>query len=245
MSDTPFALRQRSEPECIELRVRPLPINGASTQGAVCFRILVADEHPVVRSGLRQFLGDAADCRIAGEAGTGREALERVAAEHWDLLMLDLGLPDLNGLEVLKRAKQTAPALPVLVFSRFPEDDYAMTVIEAGAAGYLQKDSAPGQIIDAIRRAVRGEHYLSPQFVEKLLARTATAGVRRPHDLLSKREWAVMRLLSTGVSLAAIGQSLHLSPKTVSTYRARLLEKLELRNNAELTRYVVEHKLGQ
>ena len=245
MSHTQFALRQRSEPAGLELLGSPRPINGADAQAAVSLRILVADEHPVVRSGLRQFLGDAKDCRIAGEVGSGHEALERVAAEHWDLLMLDIGLPDLNGLEVLKRAKQMAPALPVLIFSRFPEDDYAMVVIEAGAAGYLQKDSAPGQIIDAIRRAARGEHYLSPQFVEKLLARTASNGVRRLHDLLSKREWAVMRLLSTGVSLAAIGQSLHLSPKTVSTYRARILEKLELRNNAELTRYVVEHKLGQ
>ena len=207
-------------------------------------KILIADDHAVVCGGLRQFLATAADCHIAGEARSGSEALALVAAEQWDLLLLDIGLPDMNGLEVLKRVKCDQPALPVLIFSMFAEDVYAMTALEAGAAGYLPKDSSPDEILAAIRRAGRGERYLSPQLAEKLLTGTAGTGTRSPHDLLSSRELAIMRLLSQGMALTAIGESLHLSPKTVSTYRARILAKLELRNNTELTRYVIERKLG-
>lgn len=208
-------------------------------------KILIADDHAVVRGGLRQFLSDAADCRIVGEASTGREALALVRAEDWDLLLLDIGLPDVNGLEVLKRVKRQKPALPVLIFSMFAEDDYAVTALEAGAAGYLPKDSAPEEILEAIRRTGRGERYLSPHLTEKLLAGTTSIGIRHPHDALSQREFEIMQRLSRGMALITIGESLHLSPKTVSTYRTRLLEKLNLRNNAELTRYVIEHKLDQ
>lgn len=206
-------------------------------------KILIADDHAVVRGGLRQFLADAADCRL-GEASTGHEAMAMVAAEPWDLLLLDIGLPDVNGLEVLKRIKRDQPELPVLMFSMYAEDDYAMAALDAGAAGFLPKDSAPAEILQAIRRASRGERYLSSQLAEKLLA-GAVSAKKQPHDLLSERELAVMRQLSRGMSLTAIGESLHLSPKTVSTYRTRLLEKLKLGNNAELTRYVIEHKLGE
>jgi DNA-binding NarL/FixJ family response regulator len=206
-------------------------------------KILIADDHAVVRGGLRQFLADAADCLI-GEAGTGHEAMALVAAEPWDLLLLDIGLPDVNGLEVLKRIKRDKPELPVLMFSMYAEDDYAMAALDAGAAGFLPKDSAPAEILQAIRRASRGERYLSSQLAEKLLA-GAVSAKKQPHDLLSERELAVMRLLSRGMSLTGIGESLHLSPKTVSTYRTRLLDKLKLGNNAELTRYVIEHKLGE
>lgn len=208
-------------------------------------KILIADDHAVVRGGLRQFLANATDYRIAGEACNGREALALVKAEDWDLLLLDIGLPDVNGLEVLKRVKHEKPGLPVLIFSMFAEDEYAMPALEAGAAGYLPKDSAPEEILEAIRRAGRGERYLSPQLAEKLLAGTAGGGRKQAHDSLSEREFAVMRLLSRGVALTVIAESLHLSPKTVSTYRARVLEKLGLRNNADLTRYVIERKLGQ
>ncbi len=208
-------------------------------------KILIADDHAVVRGGLRQFLANATDYRLAGEACSGREALALVAAEDWDLLLLDIGLPDVNGLEVLKRVKRQKPALPVLIFSMYAEDEYALPALEGGATGYLPKDSAPEEILEAIRRAGRGERYLSPQLAEKLLAGTARGGLKQAHDLLSEREMAVMRMLSRGIALTAIGESLHLSPKTVSTYRARVLEKLGLRNNAELTRYVIERKLGQ
>jgi two-component system invasion response regulator UvrY len=206
-------------------------------------KILIADDHAVVRGGLRQFLADAPDCRIAGEAGSGLETLALIKSEDWDLLLLDIGLPDLNGIEVLKRVKQEKPALPVLIFSMFAEDDYAMAALEAGAAGYLAKESPPEEILAAILRAGRGERYLSPTLTEKLLAGTAHAGLKQPHDHLSEREFEVMRLLSRGMTLTAIGKTLDLSPKTVSTYRTRALEKLKLSNNAEVIRYVIEHKL--
>ena len=206
-------------------------------------KILIADDHAVVRGGLRQFLANVPDCSIAGEAGNGKEALKMVAGEHWDLLLLDIGLPDVNGLEVLKRVKREKPKLPVLIFSMYSEDDYALPALEAGAAGYLPKDSAPEEILEAIRRAGRGERYLSPHLAEKLVAGSVSGGARQLHDSLSAREAEVMRLLSRGTALTVIAQSLHLSPKTVSTYRTRILEKLQLQNNAELTRYVIEHKL--
>lgn len=208
-------------------------------------KILIADDHAVVRGGLRQFLADASDCRIAGEASSGREALALIGAEDWDLLLLDIGLPDMSGLEVLKRVKQEKPALPVLIFSMFTEDEQAMAALEAGAAGYLPKDSVPDEILAAIRRAGRGERYLSPQLAEKFITGLTRPGRKEPHDNLSKRELAVMRLLGQGMALTAIGATLHVSPKTVSTYRTRLMEKLKLDNNAELTRYIIEHQLGQ
>jgi two-component system, NarL family, invasion response regulator UvrY len=208
-------------------------------------KILIADDHAVVRSGLRQFLAEAEDCRIAGEAKNGNEALALVAAGDWDLLLLDIGLPDLDGLEVLRRIKQLKPQLPVLIFSMLAEDDYAMLALEAGAAGYLPKDCAPEEILSAIRRACHGDRYLSPQMTEKLLTGSAGSGKRQPHDDLSEREFEVIRLLSRGMALTAIGEQLHLSPKTVSTYRARILQKLNLPNNAELMRYTIKHKLDQ
>ena len=208
-------------------------------------KILIADDHAVVRGGLRQFLADADDCRIAGEASNGSEALALLEAEDWDLLLLDIGLPDINGLEVLKRVKQKKPALPVLIFSMYAEDDYAMAALEAGAAGFLPKDCAPDEILSAIRRAGRGERYLSPYLAEKLLAGTAATRTKALHEALSELESEVLRLLSRGMALNAIAEILHLSPKTVTTYRTRILEKLNLGSNAELTRYVIEHKLDR
>jgi two-component system invasion response regulator UvrY len=210
-------------------------------------KILIADDHAVVRSGLRQFLSGVDDCCIAGEAATGHEALALVKAEHWDLLLLDLGLPDLDGLEVLRRVKREHPALPVLIFSMFAEDDYALPALEAGAAGYLPKDSDPQEVLNAIHRAGRDERYLSPYLTQRLLAGSLDSMgklSRPPHAALSEREFAVMQRLSQGMTLIAIGEELSLSPKTVSTYRSRVMEKLGLCCNAELTRYVLEHKLS-
>ena len=208
-------------------------------------KILIVDDHAVVRGGLRQFLCDVSDYRIVGEATSGHQALVLVAAEEWHLVMLDIGLPDINGLEVLKRIKRQKPELPVLIFSMFAEDDYALSAIDAGAAGYLSKDSPPAEILAAIRRCGRGERYLSAALTEKLLAGTALTGTRKAHDALSEREFEVMRLLSRGMALTAIAESLFLSPKTVSTYCARVMEKLNLSSNAELARYVLEHKLDR
>ena len=206
-------------------------------------RILIVDDHAVVRSGLKQFLAGMNDGATIEEAGSGAEALALALERPWDLVLLDLWLPDLDGLEVLRRIKRGKPELPILIFSMHAEDDYAMSAIEAGAAGFVPKDSAPEEIVDAIRRAGRGGKYLSPKLTERLLSGSAGNGKRLPHESLSARETEVMRLLSRGSALTQIAERLHLSPKTITTYRARVLEKLGVESNAELARYVVKHKL--
>lgn len=206
-------------------------------------RILIVDDHAVVRSGLKQFLAGISDFASVEEACNGQEALALVLERQWDLVLLDIELPDLNGLEVLRRIKRAKPALPILIFSMHAEDDYAMSALEAGAAGFLPKESSPEEILDAIRRAGKGSIYLSPHLAEKLLSGSAAAGKRLPHEVLSARETEVMRLLSRGTSLTQIAERVHLSPKTISTYRTRVLEKLHVKSNAELARYVVKHKL--
>jgi len=208
-------------------------------------RILIVDDHAVVGGGLKQFLGSVGGFTIVGEARTAMEGLAMIGREHWDLLLLDIGLPDINGIEVLKQIKREHPELPVLMFSMYAEDDFAMTALEAGAVGYLPKDSAPDEILAAIRRASLGERYLSPMMAEKLLNGTSQISKKLPHDSLSPRELDVMRMLGQGVPLTEIAEQFHLSPKTISTYRARVLEKLGLRHNVDITRYVLKHRLGQ
>lgn len=208
-------------------------------------RILIVDDHAIVGGGLKQFLSNVGGFEVAGQARTAMEALSMLKTKRWDLLLLDIGLPDINGIEVLRRVKRDQPELPVLVFSMHAEDDYAMTVLDAGAIGYLQKDSAPEEILVAIRRASAGERYLSPMLADKLLSGTMSLPRKLPHDSLSVREFDVMHMLSRGVPITEIAERLYLSPKTVSTYRARVLEKLGLSHNADITRYVVENKLSK
>ena len=208
-------------------------------------RILIADDHAVVRGGLKQFLAETPDLTISGEAASGRETLALVRREAWDLVLLDITLPDVNGLEILKRIKREKPGLPVIVFSMFSEDEYAITALDAGASGYLAKESPPDEILEAIRRVTKGGRYVSPALAEKLLS-GAIGPARKPrHEKLSAREQEVMLMLSRGTPLTAIGKQLHVSVKTVSTYRTRILEKLDLKTNADLTRYVIENKLDQ
>jgi two-component system, NarL family, invasion response regulator UvrY len=206
--------------------------------------VLIVDDHAVVRCGLRQFLADTEDLEITAEAANGLEAVALVQTGDWSLVLLDIALPDLSGLEVLKRIKRLRPDLPVLIFSMFSEDEFAMPSLEAGASGYLNKDSPPDQILSAIRTAISGTRYVSPALAEKLLAGVAPAGRKLAHETLSRRESEVLLMLSKGTSLTRIGELLHVSVKTVSTYRARIVEKLGLQSNAELTRYVIEHRLG-
>ena len=214
-------------------------------EGVGMVRILIVDDHAVVGGGLKQFLGSVGGFEIGGEARTGTDALARVKDEHWDLLLLDIGLPDMAGIDVLNQVKRSCPELPVLVFSMYAEDDYALAALDAGAAGYLPKDSAPDEILAAIRRASAGERYLSPTLAEKLLNGKVLSPKKLLHDTLSAREFEVMRMLSQGMSLTDIAERLHLSPKTVTTYRARVLEKLGLRHNADITRYVLKHRILQ
>lgn len=206
--------------------------------------ILIVDDHAVVRGGLRQFLADTDDLEITAEAATGAEAVALVQESDWSLVLLDIGLPDLSGLEVLKQIKRLRPNMPVLIFSMFSEDEFAIPSLEAGASGYLNKDSRPSHILTAIRTVIGGARYVSPTLAEKLLAGVVPTGRRLRHESLSRREAEVLLMLSKGTSLTKIGESLHVSVKTVSTYRARILEKLDVQSNAELTRYVIEHRLG-
>lgn len=207
-------------------------------------RILIVDDHAVVRFGLRQFLADTKDLEIAGEAVSGMEALVLLNSASWDLVLLDMALPDLNGLEVLKRIKRQRPNVPVLIFSMFSEAEFAIPALDAGASGYLNKDSPPHQILTAIRTVIDGARYISPALAEKLLTGVSSNGHKAPHDLLSRREMEVMLLLSKGISLTKIGEILGVSVKTVSTFRTRILAKIGVQSNAELTRYVMEQKLG-
>lgn len=206
--------------------------------------VLIVDDHAVVRGGLRQFLAGTDDLEITAEAASGAEAVDLVKNGEWSLVLLDIALPDLSGLEVLKRIKRLQPGLPVLIFSMFSEDEFAIPSLEAGASGYLNKDSPPSQILGAIRTVVEGARYISPTLAEKLLAGVVPAGRKLAHETLSPRETEVLLMLSKGTSLTRIGERLHLSVKTVSTYRSRILEKLGVQSNAELTRYVIENRLG-
>lgn len=206
--------------------------------------VVIADDHAVVRRGLEHLLATTGDIRIVGEATTGGELLTLMWQTTCDVVLLDLGLPDLDGLEVLRQLVARYPNLPVLIFSVYDEDEFATPALQAGAAGYVSKESPPEQLLQALRLVAHGHHYLSPTMMDKLLDDALPAGRALPHHALSRREMEVLIRLSHGASLTDIGAQLYLSAKTISTYRTRLLGKLGLQSNADLTRYVMEHRLG-
>jgi two-component system invasion response regulator UvrY len=206
-------------------------------------RALIADDHAVVRQGLKQILGDTPEMLVAGEATTGQEVLDKVRAEPWDVVVLDISMPDRSGLDVLKQLRSERPKLPVLVLSMHSEDQYAMRVLKAGASGYLTKDSAPDELVKAIRKVVSGGRYVSSFLAEKLAFEIGTDSSRLPHETLSDREFQVLRLIAAGKSVTEIAAELYLSVKTVSTYRARLLRKMNLGTNAELIHYAMQNHL--
>ena len=206
-------------------------------------RILIADDHPIVRSGLRQVLSEAGAAAV-GEAATPQEALDRARREPWDLLILDVRLPGRGGLDVLRELKVELPRLPVLVLSMHSEEQYAVRAFRAGAAGYLTKEAAAERLLDAVNKIAMGGRYVSPELAEQL---AATLGPDAPpaagHEALSDREFEVLRLIASGKTVGEIAEQLALSVKTVSSYRARVLEKTGLRNNAELMRYAIRQRL--
>ena len=206
-------------------------------------RVLVADDHAVVRRGVLQILADAPDIVVAGEASTGREVLQAVWKNNLDVLVLDIAMPDGGGLEVLKQLRTLKPDLRVLILSMYPERQYAVRALKAGAAGYLTKDSAPDELITAIRRAAQGGKYISQSLAEKLAVEVGDEVEKEPHETLSDREYQVTCLLAAGKTVTEIATELSLSAKTVSTYRARTLKKLGLRNTAEIIRYALERGL--
>ncbi|CAB3765988.1 response regulator transcription factor RqpR [Paraburkholderia solisilvae] len=206
-------------------------------------RILLAEDHAVVRQGVRQLLLDRGVASEVAEAQSGAEALMEAGQRVYDVILLDVSLPDLNGVEVLKRMKRKVPRVPVLMFSMYREDQYAVRALKAGAAGYLSKTVDAAQMIAAIQQVAAGRKYVSPAMAEALANYVSFDGEQMPHEKLSDREYQTLCMLASGKRLTDIALALSLSVKTVSVYRTRLLEKMKLRNNAELTFYVMTNRL--
>lgn len=205
-------------------------------------KAFLADDHRLFRDGLKRILAETADIVVAGEATDGPEALEKMRQGGWDVALLDVNMPGMNGLEVLKRIMTDNPRHQVLMLSTYHEDEYAVRTIRAGASAYLTKNSPTDLLISVIRRLANGRKYIDPALAEKLLSDARTSAMPL-HSTLSDRELHVLKLITVGVSLTEIAQKLALSAKTVTTYRARILEKMNMQNNAQLVRYAAEHKL--
>ena len=205
-------------------------------------RVLIVDDHPIVRQGLKQVLNESDLTVIAGEASSGQEALNMARSGNWDLVVLDITLPDRSGLDVLKQLKNYYPKLPVLVLTMHAEEQYAVRVLRAGAAGYLTKDSEPAEMTAAVQKVAAGGRYVSASLAEKLVF--DMGGMReRPHEALSDREFQVFCMLASGERIKDIAEKLCLSVKTVSSHRARILTKMRMKNNAQLVQYALETKL--
>ena len=206
-------------------------------------RALIADDHAVVRQGLRQILLETTDMVVTGEAANGPEALERARAGGYDVVVLDITMPGRSGLEALKEIKEARPKLPVLVLSMHPEDQFAVRVLKSGASGYMTKESAPEELVGAVKKVLAGGRYVSPALAEKMASYLAIDTPNPPHERLSDREFTVLRMIASGKTVSQIAVELSLSVKTVSTYRTRILEKMGMASNAELTHYAIKNQL--
>jgi DNA-binding NarL/FixJ family response regulator len=206
-------------------------------------RILIADDHPVVRRGLKQTLAEESDLRVLGDAANGQEVLQFLAKQNWDVLILDLNMPGRNGLEILREVKERWPKLPVLVLSMHCEEQFGIQAIKAGAAGYLTKESAPDELVQAVRKVHGGGKYISPALAEHLASAVQAGEGRPPHEALTAREYDVLLRIAKGKTVTEIANELALSVKTVSTYRTRTLEKMNLSTNAELILYALRNRL--
>lgn len=206
-------------------------------------KILIADDHAIVRQGLRQIVAADNQLSIAGEVQNGNELLDFIKKQKVDVVVLDISMPGRNGLEILKELKRDYPFLPVIVLSMHPEDQYAIRVLRAGAAGYMTKESAPEDLVTAIRKAFKGGKYISPEVAELLAGYIETKTLDEPHKSLSDREFEVFMSLAAGKTVGQISTNLNLSVKTVSTYRTRIMEKMQMTTNADLIRYALDHKL--
>jgi len=206
-------------------------------------RFLIADDHTVVRKGLKQILLEAYPSALIEEVADAENLFLRVMKEDWDVVISDISMPGRSGLEVLQQIRQTYPKVPILILSVHPEDQYAIRVLKAGASGYLNKDSAPEELVNAVNRVLLGKKYITSSIAERLATTLELDSDKLPHELLSDREFEVLKLLASGKSVSDIAQQLSLSVTTVSTYRARILAKMNLKTNADLTLYSVENKL--
>jgi DNA-binding NarL/FixJ family response regulator len=206
-------------------------------------KILIADDHPLFREGLKHILAGCPDFTAADEASNGQEVFEKVWKNEYDMVLLDIAMPGTPGLEVLKRLKIEKPKLPVLVLSMYPEEQYAVRVIKAGASGYLTKQSASEELVTAIRRISGGRKYITPSIAERLADDVEPAAEKPLHDTLSDRELEVFRMIAAGKTTIQMAEGLFLSVKTISTYRSRILEKMQMKTNAELIHYAIKHNM--
>jgi DNA-binding NarL/FixJ family response regulator len=206
-------------------------------------RILIADDHQIVRAGLKQFIAGEIDMQVAAEAATGAEALAAAARGGIDVVLLDISLPDQSGVDVLKRLKRVHPDVPVLILSGYSEQQYALNLLRGGAAGYLNKEAADAELVGAIRTVAQGRRYVSPTLAQQLAADLSGGGEKPLHAQLSEREFQIFRRLAGGASVSQIAADLHLSVKTISTYRTRILEKMGMKANADLTYYAIKNGL--
>jgi len=206
-------------------------------------RILIADAHVIVREGLKHIVAETSDLVVADEASTGHEVLNKALKNDYDVVVLDITMPGINGIDVLKQIKSQRPELSVLVLSIHPEEQYAVRALKAGASGYLTKESAPDELIAAIRKVSVGKKYVSPSLAEKLVFELEIDHKKPLHETLSDREYQVMCMIVSGKMLNEVADELYLSVKTISTYRTRILEKMKMKSNIELTRYAIKHGL--
>jgi len=206
-------------------------------------RILIADDHAIVREGLKQIVAETSDIIVAGEASNGQELLEKVRKNDYDIILLDISMPGKSGLDILKQLKSERPKLPVLILSIHSEEQYGVRVLRAGASGYLTKESAPDELIAAIRKVSLGRKYITPSLAEKL-AFNLESNIEKPlHETLSDREYQVMCEIAKGKTLREIAKEMFLSVKTISTYRSRVLKKMKMKSNAEITYYAIKNRL--
>ncbi|MGO8754286.1 MAG: response regulator [Gallionellaceae bacterium] len=208
-------------------------------------RILIADDHAIVRHGLKQIIEDSGEMHVVAEADSGIEALRKMREITCDAVLLDISLPDMSGVDVLKQIHAEKPHLPILILSVYPEDQYAMRLIKAGAAGYMTKESAPSEMVKALLRVAGGKKYINPAVAELLANELGAPEEKLPHHLLSDREYQIFLMLASAKTVTEIADALALSVKTVSTYRSRVLEKMHLSNNAQLMRYAIDNHLTQ
>ncbi|MDP2111407.1 MAG: response regulator transcription factor [Thiobacillus sp.] len=207
------------------------------------YRILIVDDHAIVREGLKQILAEIGDIEVAGEADCSSRALQMARREPWDLVLMDISMPDRSGLETLELLKKEHPGIKVLMLSMHRETQYAVRALKTGAAGYLNKQSAPNQLVDAIRLVASGKKYISAEVAQELASQVSGERDGLPHEGLSNREYQTLCMIASGLPVSAIAEKLVLSVKTISMYRARLLKKMQLKNNAELTHYAIKQGL--
>ena len=205
--------------------------------------VIIADDHPVVRHGIKRILEEQADMKVVAEAANGQELLQKIAQSPCDCVLLDIGMPGRDGLDTLSYLRRSYPKLPVLILSVYPEDQFGPRVLKSGAAGYMNKETACDQLVKAIRKVCAGGKYVSPTLAEKIASDLAADNNLPPHEKLSDREYQVMRLIASGKTVGQVARELCLSEKTISTHRARILEKMEMKTNAQLTYYAMQNAL--